>query len=213
MDLASQIRTKLVDAVDQTLPDPGLVTTHPRPLQVNGHSSIHHQAHAQGLGHGRRRGGGRDRVPDPDHALRLRAELLDADDRARSRADGQDRRARCPTKGIGYQIQNNGTAIAVDSDQTGQARIALATAGLLGVAPSSPASSSLNKQQLGASNFQQQVTYQRALEGQLDQTIEGIQGINSAHREPRPAQPAGPALRRQQRRLQRRGAAVRLRHA
>src|SRR5690349_4120424 len=83
------------------------------------------------------------------------------------------------TKGIGYQIQNNGTAIAVQSDKTGDARIALATAGLLN-GTSQPGFSLFDKQQLGASNFQQQITYQRALEGQLDQTIETIQGVSSA---------------------------------
>jgi len=84
------------------------------------------------------------------------------------------------SKGIGYQIQNGGTALAVDSSQTSEARIALATAGLLGVGSTQPGFELLNSSQLGASNFQQQVTYQRALEGQLDQTIEQIQGIDSA---------------------------------
>ena len=59
------------------------------------------------------------------------------------------------------------------------ARIALATAGLLN-GTSQPGFELFDKQQLGASNFQQQITYQRALEGQLDQTIEGIQGVSSA---------------------------------
>jgi flagellar M-ring protein FliF len=84
------------------------------------------------------------------------------------------------TKGIGYQIQNGGSALAVDSSQVSQARIALATAGLLGPGSTQPGFELLNSSQLGASNFQQQVTYQRALEGQLDQTIEQIQGIDSA---------------------------------
>jgi flagellar M-ring protein FliF len=83
-------------------------------------------------------------------------------------------------KGVAYQIQNGGTALAVESSQTSQARIALATAGLLGVGSTQPGFELLNSSQLGASNFQQQVTYQRALEGQLDQTIEQIQGIDSA---------------------------------
>jgi len=82
------------------------------------------------------------------------------------------------SKGIGYQIQNGGTALAVQSGQTSQARIALATAGLLG--SQHPGFELFNQQQLGASNFQQQITYQRALEGQLEQTIEQIQGIDSA---------------------------------
>jgi flagellar M-ring protein FliF len=84
------------------------------------------------------------------------------------------------SKGITYEIQNGGTALAVNSSQTSQARIALATAGLLGVGSTQPGFELLNSSQLGASNFQQQVTYQRALEGQLDQTIEQIQGIDSA---------------------------------
>lgn len=81
-------------------------------------------------------------------------------------------------KGIAYQIQNNGTAIAVQSGQTAQARIALASAGLLG--SQQPGMSLFDNQSLGQSNFQQQVTYQRALEGQLANTIQTIQGVSSA---------------------------------
>ncbi len=81
-------------------------------------------------------------------------------------------------QGISYQLQNSGTAIAVNSSQTAQARVALATAGLL--TTQQPGFSLLNSQQLGQSNFQQQVTYQRALEGQLAQTIETIDGVTSA---------------------------------
>ncbi|HTD79694.1 MAG TPA: flagellar basal-body MS-ring/collar protein FliF, partial [Chloroflexota bacterium] len=83
------------------------------------------------------------------------------------------------TKGITYELQNGGTALAVQSSQTAQARVALATAGLLGSA-SQPGMELLNNQPLGQSNFQQQITYQRALEGQLAQTIEQIQGVSSA---------------------------------
>ena len=82
------------------------------------------------------------------------------------------------TQGIGYQLQNNGTALAVESDKTAQARVALATAGLLG--NQQPGFSLMDKQQLGQSTFQQQVTYERALEGQLAQTIETIDGVSSA---------------------------------
>jgi len=82
------------------------------------------------------------------------------------------------TQGIAYEIQNNGTALAVESGKTAQARVALATAGLLGT--QQPGFELFDKQQLGSSNFQQQITYQRALEGQLEQTIESIQGVSSA---------------------------------
>ena len=80
--------------------------------------------------------------------------------------------------GISYQLQNNGTAVAVNSSQTAQARVALATAGLL--TTQQPGFSLLDSQQLGQSNFQQQVTYERALEGQLASTIETIDGVTSA---------------------------------
>lgn len=82
------------------------------------------------------------------------------------------------TKGIAYQLQNNGTALGVQSDKTAQARVALAGAGLLG--SQQPGFSLFDKQSLGSSNFQQQITYQRALEGQLATTIESIQGVSSA---------------------------------
>jgi flagellar M-ring protein FliF len=82
------------------------------------------------------------------------------------------------SKGIGYELENGGTALGVQSSQTSQARIALATAGLLG--SQQPGFSLFDNSQLGASNFQQQITYQRALEGQLDNTIDQIQGVDSA---------------------------------
>lgn len=81
-------------------------------------------------------------------------------------------------KAIPYQLQNGGTALAVESDKTSQARIALATAGLLG--PQQHGFELFDSQQLGASNFQQQVTYQRALQGELAQSIEQVQGVTSA---------------------------------
>ncbi|HTA13488.1 MAG TPA: flagellar basal-body MS-ring/collar protein FliF [Solirubrobacteraceae bacterium] len=80
--------------------------------------------------------------------------------------------------GVNYQLQNNGTALAVQSNQTAQARIALAGVGLLG--QTQPDFSLFEKQNLGESNFQQQVTYQRALQGQLAETIDAIQGVSGA---------------------------------
>ncbi len=81
-------------------------------------------------------------------------------------------------RGIRYELQNNGTALAVQSNETGQARIALAGSGLLGNAQ--PGFSLFEKSSLGESNFQQQVTYQRALQGQLAQTINDVQGVSGA---------------------------------
>ena len=83
-------------------------------------------------------------------------------------------------KGIAYELRNNGTALAVEKSQTAQARIALAGAGLDGGAGSQPGFELFDKQKIGASDFQQKVTYQRALEGQIAQTINQVQGVNGA---------------------------------
>jgi flagellar M-ring protein FliF len=80
--------------------------------------------------------------------------------------------------GISYELQNNGTALAVQSNETAQARVVLAGAGLLG--NTQPGFSLFEKTSLGESNFQQQVTYQRALQGQLEQTIDNVQGVSGA---------------------------------
>jgi flagellar M-ring protein FliF len=80
--------------------------------------------------------------------------------------------------GVKYELQNNGTALAVQSNQTAEARVALAGAGLLG--NTQPDFSLFEKQSLGESNFQQQVTYQRALQGQLSETIDSVQGVSGA---------------------------------
>jgi flagellar M-ring protein FliF len=80
--------------------------------------------------------------------------------------------------GISYELQNNGTALAVQSNETAEARVALSGAGLLG--NTQPGFSLFEKSSLGESNFQQQVTYQRALQGQLEQTIDNVQGVSGA---------------------------------
>jgi flagellar M-ring protein FliF len=81
-------------------------------------------------------------------------------------------------KGIGFELQNNGTAIAVEKAQVPEARIALAEQGLPGNAK--PGFELFDKQKLGASEFQQKVSYQRALEGEVARTIGGIDGISGA---------------------------------
>ena len=82
------------------------------------------------------------------------------------------------SSGVGYQIENNGTGLAVVKGQVAQARIALAEKGLPG--KGQPGFELFDKQKLGASDFQQKVTYQRALEGQIASTIGQIQGVSGA---------------------------------
>ncbi len=81
-------------------------------------------------------------------------------------------------QGISYELQNNGTAIGVPSNDASKARVALAGANLLG--GSQEGFKLFEKQSIGESNFQQQVTYQRALQGQLAETIDSIQGVSGA---------------------------------
>lgn len=78
--------------------------------------------------------------------------------------------------GIAYELQNNGTALAVDKSQVPKARIALAEGGLTG--GDKPGFELFDEQKLGASDFQQQVTYQRALEGEIARTIGQVEGVS-----------------------------------
>src|ERR671922_68810 len=81
-------------------------------------------------------------------------------------------------KGVGYELKNNGTALAVVKSEVPTARIALAEKGLPGTGQ--PGFELFDKQKLGASDFQQKVTYQRALEGQIASTIGQVQGVSGA---------------------------------
>ncbi len=83
-------------------------------------------------------------------------------------------------KGLAYKLENGGTALAVQPAQAAQARIALAEQGLGGGAKSQPGFELFDEQKLGTSDFQQQVNYQRALEGEIANTIEGVDGVSGA---------------------------------
>jgi flagellar M-ring protein FliF len=80
--------------------------------------------------------------------------------------------------GVAYEVRNNGTAVAVEKAKVGDAKIALASAGLPG--QSQPGFELLDKQKLGTSDMQQKINYQRALEGEIAKQVEGVEGIQSA---------------------------------
>lgn len=79
---------------------------------------------------------------------------------------------------IPYQLADGGTTVLVPAADVDQERVALAEQGL----PDSGTVgfSALEKSGITTSEFVQQVEYQQALEGQLQQTIESIQGVQSA---------------------------------
>jgi flagellar M-ring protein FliF len=81
-------------------------------------------------------------------------------------------------QGIAYELRNNGTGLAVDKSQAAQARVALAGAGV-NVGSSGEGFELFDEQKLGASEMQQQVTYQRALEGEVARTIGAVDGVTN----------------------------------
>src|ERR687894_155751 len=69
--------------------------------------------------------------------------------------------------------------IAVEKAQVAQARVALAGQGVsLDAGSGGKGFELFDEQKLGASDFQQQVTYQRALEGEIARTIGGVAGVS-----------------------------------
>src|SRR5919106_100741 len=81
-------------------------------------------------------------------------------------------------QGIAYELRNNGTGLAVDKAQAAQARVALAGAGV-NVSSSGEGFELFDEQKLGASEMQQKVTYQRALEGEIARTIGNVEGVSN----------------------------------
>ena len=81
--------------------------------------------------------------------------------------------------GIPYQLANGGTTIEVPSSQVAQARLAAGSAGF-----SSDGTTGwelFDSQSWGASEFDQDVAYQRAIQGELTRQIEGLQGVKDAN--------------------------------
>jgi flagellar M-ring protein FliF len=82
------------------------------------------------------------------------------------------------SSGVKYQLANSGTTILVPQDKVYDTRIAVSGQGL----PSNDSNgyALLDKQGVTTSEFQQQVTYQCALEGELTNTIKAIDGVDAA---------------------------------
>jgi flagellar M-ring protein FliF len=80
--------------------------------------------------------------------------------------------------GVTYKTDSGGTKISVLASQLSQARVALAEKGVLN--GGHVGFEIFDQSKLGATDFQQKVDYQRALEGEIARTIEQIQGVQSA---------------------------------
>lgn len=81
--------------------------------------------------------------------------------------------------GVSYQLADGGSTVMVPADQLYSQRIKLAAAGLPTNADGG-GYSLLDEMPMTSSEFQQQNTYQRALEGELAKTIGAIDGIDAA---------------------------------
>jgi flagellar M-ring protein FliF len=84
-------------------------------------------------------------------------------------------------QGITYELRNNGTALAVNSNSTAQAQIALADAGLsTSGADGSSGLDKVTELKMGASTFQQKIAYQQGLEQTIEDTLGNVQGVSGA---------------------------------
>ena len=80
-------------------------------------------------------------------------------------------------KHVPYSLTDAGHTVLVPTAQVYDLRVALAGSGL---PSSSQGYSLLDKQGITTSDYRQKIDYQRALEGELDKTLEAMKGIQSA---------------------------------
>lgn len=82
------------------------------------------------------------------------------------------------SSGVPYELTAGGSTIMVPNSQLYDTRLRVASEGLL--ANSDAGYSLLDGMSMTSSEFQQQVTYQRALEGELARTIGAMDGVSAA---------------------------------
>ncbi|WP_336921774.1 flagellar basal-body MS-ring/collar protein FliF [Aquipuribacter sp. SD81] len=95
-----------------------------------------------------------------------------------SGADGGAVVEQLQSAGVPYRIADGGGTILVPSEQVYEQRLQMSAAGL----PSGDSAgySLLDEQGVTASQFQQKVAFQRAMEGELAKTVQAIDGVDAA---------------------------------
>lgn len=83
-------------------------------------------------------------------------------------------------QGVQYELADGGTTVMVAKDKLYAMRLAVAAKGLPAGTDGSAGYSLLDSMSMTASDFQQQVTYQRALEGELAKTVSAMDGVKTA---------------------------------
>lgn len=79
---------------------------------------------------------------------------------------------------VPYRLTNGGTSISVPSDRVAELRLQMAAAGVL--SGGHVGFDIFDKSNFGATDFAQRVNYQRALEGELARTLEGMDEVETA---------------------------------
>lgn len=79
---------------------------------------------------------------------------------------------------VPYQLSNNGSTISVPHDQIPELRLQMASTG--GLSGGHVGFDIFDKNSFGVTDFIQQVNYQRALEGELARTLEGLKEVTAA---------------------------------
>jgi flagellar M-ring protein FliF len=92
-------------------------------------------------------------------------------------ADAQNLAQRLASQNILYQISTDGTAVLVPSDQLEKARLEVASQGP--IASGRMGFELFDKPNWSGSDFSEKVNYQRALEAELERTIQTMSGVDS----------------------------------
>jgi flagellar M-ring protein FliF len=82
------------------------------------------------------------------------------------------------TAQVPYRLSGGGTTISVPSEQVTELRLQVASSGMLSARH--VGFDLFDKTNLGVTDFMQQVSYQRALEGELARTLEGMKEVENA---------------------------------
>jgi flagellar M-ring protein FliF len=83
------------------------------------------------------------------------------------------------SQSVPYQLANGGNTIMVPQEHVYDLRVAMAAKGLTSTTDGS-GYSVLDRQGMTATDFQQNIAYQRALESELAKTLQAISGVNTA---------------------------------
>jgi flagellar M-ring protein FliF len=93
-------------------------------------------------------------------------------------ADAQAIVEKLKTANVQYKLTNNSTTVTVPNDRISELRLQMASSGAL--SGGHVGFDIFDRTSFGATDFTQQVNYQRAIEGELARTIEGMNEVESA---------------------------------